>query len=201
MYNTKLKIKQFDFGIVSTINIEDELVIYADSVKLSSTNNALEGNIQTTISTTLIPIISVVSIAVFLAYYREPIFKISNRFINHQQKTILVVDDDKTTLRTLTSFLQENGYTTDKAETGNQAIQKMQTKEYDVGIFSLALPDMSGIELLKIPIKTLPMFKIVMTGVSTKEIGQLAADNGADEYLVKPVNPKEILELIKKQFS
>jgi DNA-binding response OmpR family regulator len=77
----------------------------------------------------------------------------------------------------------------------------MQTKEYDVGIFSLALPDMSGIELLKIPIKTLPMFKIVMTGVSTKEIGQLAADNGADEYLVKPVNPKEILELIKKQFS
>jgi CheY-like chemotaxis protein len=201
IYSTNQKIKQFDFGIVSATESKDQFIIYADYVKLSTTYTTLEGNTQDTIWTTLLPIISVVSIAIFLAYYRDPIFKIGNNFITNRRKTILIVDNDKTILKTIASFLQENGYTTDTAETGNQAIQKMQTKDYDVGIFSTTLPDISGIELLpKIPRKTTPMYKIVITSVSTKEIGSLAADNGADEYLVKPINPKELIKLIKNHF-
>jgi DNA-binding response OmpR family regulator len=142
-----------------------------------------------------------VSIAVFFAYYRKPIFKISNSFITNQWKNILIADDDKTILKTLASFLQEKGYTADTVETGDQAIQKMQTKDYDVGIFSITLPDISGIELLqKIPRKTTPMYKIVITSVSTKEMGSLAADNGADEYLVKPIDPEELIKLINNHF-
>ena len=74
----------------------------------------------------------------------------------------------------------------------------MQAKDYDVGIFDVTLPDIDGIELLlKIPKKSSPMFKIIITGASSRDIGSFAAENGADEYLLKPVSPEEVLEIIR----
>jgi DNA-binding response OmpR family regulator len=114
------------------------------------------------------------------------------------EKRILLVDDDKLTLRRFKSYFQKNGYIVDTAETANQAIRKMQTKDYDVGIFDVTLPDIDGIELLlKIPKKSSFMLKIIITGGSSREIGSFAAENGADEYLVKPVSPEEVLEIFR----
>ena len=76
----------------------------------------------------------------------------------------------------------------------------MQLKEYDVAVFDVTLPDVSGIELLSCPVKYSPLFKIIVTDVSTRESGALAAENGADEYLVKPVAPSELLELVQSRF-
>jgi two-component system response regulator MprA len=122
--------------------------------------------------------------------------------MGNEKKSILVVEDDKLILRAFKGLLQENGYTVDTAETGNQALQKIRAKDYDAAIFDITLPDISGIELLqKIPKETSSMFKIVMAEFSAKEMGQLAADSGADEYLVKPVSHQELLKLLKDLFS
>jgi DNA-binding response OmpR family regulator len=116
-------------------------------------------------------------------------------------KRILLVDDDRLNLKAFKNYFQENGYIVDTAETGNYAIKKMLEKDYDVAIFDVTLPDMDGIELLLKTPKHSPMFKIVISGISSREIGSLAADYGADEYLVKPINLQELLELIKNYFA
>ena len=119
--------------------------------------------------------------------------------MENENNSILLVDDDKSILRSLMSFLQGYGYSVDTAETGKEAIEKIQTRQYVAAVFDVTLPDISGTELLlKIPKKASQMLKIVMSGLSTREVGFLAADNGADEYLVKPINPLELLKLIRE---
>jgi hypothetical protein len=80
---TNLNIEQFDFGIVSATNIQDELIIYADSVKLLGTHKVLEGKIKENLWTTLIPIISLLSFGILLTLFRKPIFKTSKRLRYH----------------------------------------------------------------------------------------------------------------------
>jgi CheY-like chemotaxis protein len=199
--NTNLNIKEFDFGIISAIKTQDRIAIYAESAKLSMTCEALKGTIKENFWTNLIPTLSLVPIAILFAYFIKSTFKNSNGLSSRKKKTILVVDDDRMIRTTFEDFLQENGYDVDTVTTSNQAIQKMEAKDYEAAIIDITLPDMSGIELLQnIPRKNLGMLKIVMTDLPTKESGQLAADNGADEYLVKPINPQELLELLKNRF-
>ena len=169
---------------------------------LSTIHFAPANNIKRKISNNLPPIIAILSIVMLLAYFKKPLPKNDNHFKPYQKENVLIVEYDQTILKTLVNFLREHGYTTDKAETGDQALLKMQTTHFDVMIFDVTLPDISGIELLlKIPQETTPVFKIIISSISTKEIGRTAAENGADEYIVKPVNPKEILKLIKDRFS
>jgi hypothetical protein len=76
--NTNLDIKQFDFGIVSATNIQDRLVVYADWVKLSRTQEVFEGKIQENSWMNLIPILSMVSFAILAVFFRKPILKTSS---------------------------------------------------------------------------------------------------------------------------
>ncbi len=107
------------------------------------------------------------------------------------------MDDDKSIISTFMRILQRNGYDVDKAETGSEALEKIKLRDYDLALIDLKLPDIEGTELLlKIPNKTHRMARIIVTGFSTTENGCRAAENGADEYLVKPVKPQELLKVI-----
>jgi DNA-binding response OmpR family regulator len=117
-------------------------------------------------------------------------------------KTILVVDDDKSILRTFTRILQKNGYEIDPAETGKEAIEKVGVKHYDLALVDIRLPDMDGTELLakmKKPLQN--TIKIMITGFPSLESGAKALDEGADAYLVKPVKPEELLVLIEEKLK
>ena len=117
-------------------------------------------------------------------------------------KTILVVDDDKSILRTFTRILQKNGYKIDTAETGKEAIEKADTQQYDLALVDIRLPDMDGTELLaKIKPQLQNTIKIMITGFPSIESGVKALDEGADAYLVKPVKPEELLMLIKQKLK
>jgi DNA-binding response OmpR family regulator len=107
-------------------------------------------------------------------------------------KTILVVDDDKSILRTFTRILQKNGYKIDPAETGKEAIEKACNKHYD-----LALVDL--LAKMKKPLQN--TIKIMITGFPSLESGAKALDEGADAYLVKPVKPEELLVLIEEKLK
>ena len=119
--------------------------------------------------------------------------------IANNKKTILVVDDEDSIRRAFTNILENAGYLVETAETGEKALEKALAKHYDVALIDIKLPDMDGTDLLlKLP-KGPEMIKIVITGFSTIENGVKAADYGADDFLVKPVEPRELLSAIKER--
>jgi two-component system response regulator HydG len=118
------------------------------------------------------------------------------------KKSILVIDDDKSILRTLTRILQKAGYDVDAAETGKEAMEKAEKSRYDLALVDVRLPDMDGTDLLFNMKDTMRnTVKIVITGFPSLEIGVKAIDGGADAYLVKPVRPEELLMLIKEKLK
>jgi two-component system response regulator HydG len=117
-------------------------------------------------------------------------------------RTILVVDDDKSILRTFTRILRKNGYKVDTAETGKEAIEKVDKRLYDLFLVDIRLPDMDGTDLLaKIKQQLQNTIKIMITGFPSIESGIKALDEGAEAYLVKPVKPEELLLLIKEKLK
>jgi len=122
--------------------------------------------------------------------------------LQETKKTILVVDDDKSILRTFTRILQKNGYNTDVAETGKEAIEKSEMRRYNLALVDIRLPDMDGTDLLVKMQKTMhDAVKIMITGFPSLETGLKALDEGADAYLVKPVKPEELITLIEEKLK
>ena len=122
--------------------------------------------------------------------------------VDTPKKTILVVDDDKSILRTFTRILQKSGYEIDVAETGKEAMEKAETRCYDLALVDIRLPDMDGTDLLAKLKKPLQhTVKIMITGFPSLETGVKALDEGADAYLVKPVKPQELLMLLEEKLK
>jgi DNA-binding response OmpR family regulator len=118
------------------------------------------------------------------------------------KKTILVVDDDKSILRTFTRILEKSGYNIDVAETGKEAMEKAENHHYDLALVDIRLPDMDGTDLLaKLKKQLQNTVKIMITGFPSLETGVKALDEGADAYLVKPVKPQELLALLDEKMK
>jgi DNA-binding response OmpR family regulator len=122
--------------------------------------------------------------------------------LTDNKKNILVIDDDKSILRTFTRILQKSGYQIDVAETGKEALDKAKKKNYDLALIDIRLPDMDGTDLLvKLKQDMNNAIKIMITGFPSLETGVKALDEGADAYLVKPVKPEELIALIEEKFK
>lgn len=118
------------------------------------------------------------------------------------EKSILIVDDDKIILSVLTKFLRKAGYQTDVAETSRDALEKVKNGSYDVALIDIKLPDMEGTDLLPLINRISPqMIKIMMTGFASTENRYKAMSRGADAYLVKPIQPQQLLSEIKEKLS
>ena len=114
-------------------------------------------------------------------------------------KRVLIVDDDKSILRFFTLILQRKGYSTDTAETGKEALEKISHQSYDVALIDVVLPDMNGLDLLKrFPPNTK---KIVMTGAVSDDNQKRAQTEGADAYLLKPVKHEKLLQTVANKLN
>jgi two-component system response regulator HydG len=119
-----------------------------------------------------------------------------------KQKRILIIDDDKSILRILTRILQKQGYNTHTAETGREAEEMINNQSYDLALIDVKLPDTDGVDLLQRMKATRPnMIKIILTGFASMDNGIKALNAGADAYLVKPVQPTELLKILKEKFE
>ena len=117
-------------------------------------------------------------------------------------KSILIIDDDKSILRILTRILQKQGYSTQTAETGREAEEQMNSQHYDLALIDVKLPDTDGVDLLQKIQATRPdMIKIILTGFASMDNGIKALNAGADAYLVKPVEPTELIKILKEKFD
>ena len=115
---------------------------------------------------------------------------------------ILVVDDDETIRKTMKAILEDEGYIVDLASTGKEAIDKTEKTVYNLALLDIRLPDMEGVELLKLMKDTVPRTrKIMVTGYPSVQNAIAAVNKQADAYLVKPVDIEKLLETVKKQLE
>jgi DNA-binding NtrC family response regulator len=119
-----------------------------------------------------------------------------------QKKSILIIDDDKSILNIFTRILQKQGYSVDTAETGQEALEKLQANSYDLALVDVKLPDTNGTDLLARINQTHPnMTKIAITGFPSLEDATKVIDRGAAAYLVKPVKPEELVSIIAEKLK
>lgn len=112
-------------------------------------------------------------------------------------KTILVVDDDLSILRTFKRVLEKSGYEIDTADTATVALDKLGSRRYNLAIIDVILPDMKGTDLLSKAKDELKMtIKFIITGYPSAEVGAKARDYGADAFILKPVKMPELLSII-----
>ncbi len=100
------------------------------------------------------------------------------------------------------AILEDEGYLVDLACTGKEAIQKTEEKTYNVALLDIRLPDMEGVELLKLMKDTVPRTrKIMVTGYPSMQNAIGALNKNADAYLVKPVEIEKLLNTVKEQLQ
>jgi two-component system, NtrC family, response regulator HydG len=115
---------------------------------------------------------------------------------------ILVVDDDETIRATIKVILEDEGYLVDLAGTGKEAIQKTKEKTYNVALLDIKLPDMEGVELLRLMKDNIPRTrKIMVTGYPSMQNAVGALNKNADAYLLKPVDVERLLNTVKIQLQ
>ncbi|HEW79939.1 MAG TPA: sigma-54-dependent Fis family transcriptional regulator [Phycisphaerales bacterium] len=110
-----------------------------------------------------------------------------------KEKSILVVDDDRIILDSLTEFLSLEGFRTSGAETLKSAVAELQKQNHCLVITDVNLPDGDGFELLDMVRKDHPQtVVIVITGYGTIESAVKAIKRGAYDYLTKPIVDDEL---------
>jgi DNA-binding response OmpR family regulator len=115
---------------------------------------------------------------------------------------ILLVDDDKTITASLSILLQSEGYNIDVAHTGKEAIEKSHENIYDLAILDIKLPDVEGTSLLIALRENSPKtIKIMLTGYPMLDNAVTSLNQGADAFLIKPVDPEKLLETIKDKIE
>src|SRR5690606_11601523 len=111
---------------------------------------------------------------------------------------VLLIEDDKTFSRILEGFLGKNKFTVDTAQDGKTGLKKFQEGHWDLVLLDYRLPDVNGLELLAELKKTSPSLPvIIMTSFSDIRTAVKAIKSGAFEYITKPVNPDELLLVMK----
>lgn len=111
---------------------------------------------------------------------------------------ILVVEDEQKIADFLKEGLSEQGHDVDLAEDGQQGLQLALSRTYDIILLDLVLPSINGIEVCKVIKSTKPGMPVLMlTARGTTEDKLTGFDAGADDYLVKPFEFKELMARIR----
>ena len=110
---------------------------------------------------------------------------------------ILVVDDDNRIRELVKEYLEENGFVVTTAVNAEDAKKKLNIIKFDILILDIMMPGESGLSLTKSIKKnnTTPVILLTAKGETSERI--LGLESGADDYLGKPFEPKELLLRIK----
>ncbi len=112
---------------------------------------------------------------------------------------ILVVDDEKDFRQTLTEALRDEGYKVTEAESGEEAIKKVEGNGFQIILMDIKLPGINGTQAFQAIKKINPkIVTILMTGYSVENLVKEALANGAQGCLYKPFPLDELLAMIEK---
>ena len=122
--------------------------------------------------------------------------------LSEKKKQVLVIDDEESVRQVFRWILEGQGYEVETAETGVQAIEKFEEKFYNLALLDIRLPDMEGTELLNILHKRSPKtMKIMVTGYPSLDNAMKSLNVGADAYVVKPVEPSELVRIVQAKLK
>ena len=113
------------------------------------------------------------------------------------KNNILIVDDDDRIRNLLKDYLSENNYIISTAENADQAKDKLQLIKFDIIILDVMMPGQNGYDLTKELKKTLNVPIILLTAKGEVENRIKGLEFGADDYISKPFEPRELLLRVK----
>jgi two-component system response regulator RegX3 len=110
---------------------------------------------------------------------------------------IIFLEDDRAFASEIVASLQLAGHHVDYYESGRECLKALSANQYDVAIFDWEVPDMSGREVLeRIKLKGVYPPVIFLTGRDAEEDVVAVMESGADDYVIKPPNPKVLIARI-----
>jgi DNA-binding NtrC family response regulator len=115
---------------------------------------------------------------------------------------VLVVDDEAASREALCELLRSEGYTPSTARDGAEALNRLQSSPVPLLISELETPRLGVLDLLRaIELRRLPTAVVVLTGRGSVESAVEAIRHGAHDYLTKPVDPQQLLQVVPKAFE
>ena len=110
---------------------------------------------------------------------------------------ILIVDDEQSIREVVKEYCEINGFETDEAEDGYQAIEMVKKDTYDCIILDVMMPKLDGFSTIK-EIKKISSTPVIMLSARQNEYDKLLGfELGVDDYVSKPFSPKELIARIK----
>jgi len=114
---------------------------------------------------------------------------------------ILVVEDNKATLEAVRDIIKSEGYEVETADCGETAIDMVTSKEYAAVILDIMLPRVDGFEVcrrIRSSIKNSKTPVIMLTALDIPEIGKKSIEAHANDVVLKPFRPEELIAKLKK---
>jgi two-component system sensor histidine kinase/response regulator len=124
--------------------------------------------------------------------------------MNERRKKVLLIDNDRLIVMLFKDIIKAAGYDIETASMGKEAWEKIQHSLPDLIVLDVMLPEMSGFEIARRAkadaiLKKIPI--IIMTALRSPSDVSEAKLAGADEVLLKPLNPEQLIERIKFYFE
>ncbi len=111
--------------------------------------------------------------------------------------TVLVVDDERNIVQLARLYLSNEGYAVETAYNGVEAIEKMKTRHPDLIVLDLMMPGMDGWEVCRRLRKDSDIPIIILTARTDDVDKIIGLELGADDYITKPFNPRELVARVK----
>ena len=122
--------------------------------------------------------------------------------MSEEKKKILIVDDDEDIVTIISKMLQGEEWDVKAVYNGVEALEKVSSFKPDIILLDIMMPEMSGIEVLKKIKKSNPDTRIIMiTAFGDIETYLDSMEFGAFEYINKPFETQELLQMIQKVAS
>jgi len=116
-----------------------------------------------------------------------------------KSKSVLIVDDEKNILLTLSQSLEVLRLETDTATNGEEALAKLKEKEFGLILLDIRMPGMDGMEVLRQVREIRPDIRIIMiSAYGTIEVAVEAMKLGAVDFIQKPFSPEEVRALVSR---
>ena len=115
------------------------------------------------------------------------------------KNTVFIADDDKEIVESVSIFLKAEGYESVKAYTGLEALDALMTKDIQLILLDIMMPELDGIQTL-MKIRENRNIPVILISAKSEDSDKILGLNiGADDYVTKPFNPSELMARVKSQ--
>jgi len=112
-------------------------------------------------------------------------------------KTVLVVDDEPKIVEVVGDYLRRAGFSVNTAADGNGAVASARARPPDLVVLDLGLPGLDGLDVARELRRASPVPIIMLTARGDETDRVLGLELGADDYIVKPFSPRELLARVR----